>query len=275
MLRALRLSLVLVALGAAPPLARTAHAQAADEPATPRSSLAATPAEEEDAPRRADDADLFYLTHDRVTLYRTADSTRPVMTLALRAPVHRTGQRGAWTRLRTENGVDGYVFGAPLSNVWVRISKARRTLYLYRGPELVRTFAADFGYNPNADKERRGSNAERDQWRTPEGTFYVARRNPRSQFYRAFVLSYPNAEHAQRGLARGLITPAQRDAIVEAERTFSEPPMNTALGGMIEIHGKGSGLGTNWTQGCVALLNAHVDALWPLLDVGTPVVIDP
>lgn len=249
----------------APPPTRTAHAPAPSGP--PPAPRPATPASDPDA--------LYYLTRDRVQLYRTADSLRPVTLLPLRTSVYRLGTERGWTHVRTEAGVEGYVYGMPLSNVWVRVSKSERTLQLYRGAELVRTFGADFGYNPVANKERRGSTTDRDAWRTPEGTFYVARLNARSQFYKAFVLSYPNADHAARGLRGGLISQREHDAIVEAERTFGVPPMGTALGGMIEIHGKGTGAGVNWTQGCVALRNADVDALWPHLTVGTPVVIEP
>ena len=266
-------------LGASAPLrAQTAYAAPPPirPPATSAPAGAARPAAPAAAPSPSGDTEtLFYLTRDRVQVYRSADSLRPVTTLPLRTSVYRLGSERGWTHVRTEAGVEGYVYGAPLSNVWVRVSKSARTLELYRGSDLVRTFGADFGYNPVANKEQRGSSTDRDAWRTPEGTFYVARLNARSQFYKAFVLSYPNAEHAGRGLRRGLISQREHDAIVEAERTFAVPPMNTALGGMIEIHGKGTGAGVNWTQGCVALRDADVDALWPHLAVGTPVVIEP
>ena len=115
---------------------------------------------------------------------------------------------------------------------------------------------------------------ERDHYRIPEGTFYITRKNPDSQYYRAFVVSYPNGEHAARGLRDGLISQAQHDAIVRAEQTFSSPPMGTRLGGLIEIHGQGSGRQHAWTRGCVALRNVHMDDLRDLVHVGTPVVIE-
>ncbi len=209
------------------------------------------------------------------TLYRSADSLRPVTRLPFRAAVFEMGREGAWTHIRTAGGETGYVYGAVLSNTWVRISKKNRMLYLYKGGDLVAAFPADFGYNPVSDKEERGSTAVRDHWRTPEGTFFVVERNARSQFYRAFVLNYPTVEDARRGLGRGLISQREHDAIVEAEKEFRRPPMNTALGGMIEIHGHGTGAGVNWTQGCVALRDAHMDDLWAYVQVGTPVVIEP
>ena len=133
----------------------------------------------------------------------------------------------------------------------------------------------DLGYNFFADKERRGNLADPDHWRTPEGQFFVANKNPHSQFYKAFVLNYPNAEDAERGLEDGLITQAQYDAIVQAEQSVTMPLMNTELGGYIEIHGNGTGNRNNWTQGCIAIADAEMDRLWNLIVVGTPVLIDP
>ena len=221
-----------------------------------------------------EEAEPFYLLRD-VTLYRSADSLRPVTRLPFRTTVFRMEQEEGWTRVRTGEGDEGYVYGAVLSNTWVRVSKKSKTLYLYQGGTLVGTYPADFGYNPLSDKEQRGTTAMRDHWRTPEGTFFVVDRNARSTFYRAFVLNYPTAEDARRGLARGLVSQREHDAIVAAEQGFRRPPMNTALGGMIEIHGHGTGAGLNWTQGCVAVRNAHMDTLWPYVQVGTPVVIEP
>ena len=51
--------------------------------------------------------------------------------------------------------------------------------------------------------------------------------------------------------------------------------MNTALGGMIEIHGHGTGARSNWTQGCIAVRNDAMDRLWRWVAVGTPVVVEP
>jgi murein L,D-transpeptidase YafK len=140
--------------------------------------------------------------------------------------------------------------------------------------KLVMQVPADFGYNAFADKVRQGSSANPDHWRTPEGAFFVVKKNPSSKFHKAFVLNYPTAEDADRGLRQGLISRQQHDAIVEAEDSFTLPPMSTALGGMIEIHGDGTGVSSNWTQGCVAIHNTHMDAIWSMIEVGAPVIIE-
>ena len=225
---------------------------------------------EEDNP----DRQLYYVAGEPVMLHNTPDSTRPVRRLEVTTPVHRLGCASDWCQVRTDDGKTGYLPASAISNVWIRASKTDRRVYLYRGTHLLETFKADFGYNAFSDKERRGSQRLRDHWRTPEGQFYIVRRNPASQFYKALVLNYPTASDARRGYKNGLISRSERDAIIRAEASMRMPPMNTELGGWVEIHGDGTGAATNWTQGCVAVTNSDMNTLWWWAKVGTPVLVE-
>lgn len=218
-----------------------------------------------------------YTVFPRVMVYRTADSLRPIATLPLRQTLDVVGDAYPrnWLRVRLEDGREGFVKGHTVSNVWIRVSKSRRTLWVYAGSEILRTYPVDLGHNAVDDKEQRGSELARDHWRTPEGTFFIGAKNTRSNFYRALMLNYPTVVHARRGLERGLISERQFATIQEAEARFQLPPMHTPLGGMIAIHGHGTGLQQDWTQGCVALTDRQMDDLWPLVHVGTPVIIEP
>lgn len=221
------------------------------------------------------DMDVYYTTDRSVILYHSADTTRAYMHLKMREPVYVLNDKeNGWKEVRTLDGANGVVKSSKISNIWIRISKAEQTMFVYQGGKLVVKLPTDLGYNFFADKERRGSPGDPDHWRTPEGQFFVAAKNPNSQFYKAFVLNYPNAEDAERGLRDSIITQAQYDAIVQAERSVSMPLMNTELGGYIEIHGDGTGKRSNWTQGCIAIDNAELDKLWDLIAVGTPVLIE-
>jgi lipoprotein-anchoring transpeptidase ErfK/SrfK len=218
---------------------------------------------------------LYYSVQRQATVFLQPDSTQPYLRLGLREPVFLLEEQGAWAYIRTQDGALGYVTAAAISNTWLRVSKSKRTVYFYRGHELVEALPADLSYNTFSDKQRRGSVREPDHWRTPEGVFYVVSKNPRSKFYKALVLNYPSAEDARSGLAEGVISKAEHDAIVRAEEALAMPPMHTALGGWIEIHGEGTGARSNWTQGCVALKNEDLDRLWGWVDVGTPVLVEP
>lgn len=148
---------------------------------------------------------------------------------------------------------------------FVVVTKSKRRMASCNGASLRDTFCVGLGSSPIEDKEREGDR------RTPEGVFYIPRKIPSSQYYKAFLISYPDSQDAARGLAAGLITQAEHDAIVAAQNARTEPPQNTALGGLIEIHGNGSG--ADWTWGCMATEDANIDALWPVLQVGDTVVI--
>lgn len=217
---------------------------------------------------------IYYAVERGAMIYSAPDSMRPYMVLEFRKPVFLLDEKDRWLKVKTEAGDVGYVPSESVSNIWIRVSKSEKMLYAYRGTELIKKVPADFGVNAFSDKERRGSAYEPDHWRTPEGVFYVIAKNPNSTFYKAFVLNYPTADDAERGRRRKLISQGEYDAIIKAERAFRMPPMNTALGGFIEIHGHGTGAGVNWTQGCVAIHDHQIDELWNLAHVGTPVLIE-
>lgn len=149
----------------------------------------------------------------------------------------------------------------------ILVLKAERRLEVHRGAQVVKTYRIGLGHTPTGTKRRQGDG------RTPEGTFYVCVKNPRSRFHLSLGLSYPTPADAARGLREGLITQAQHDAILAAHRKHVSPPWNTALGGEIFIHGNGSG--SDWTLGCIALEDADMDALYALVANGTPVEIRP
>lgn len=145
-----------------------------------------------------------------------------------------------------------------------------KTLVLYRvgdgDPRELARFRVGLGlgeYLSDEGKQRQGDR------RTPRGRYrlFAARA---SKYLRFLHVSYPNAEDAARGLAAGLITRAEHDAIVAATRTGRPPPQDTALGGDIGLHGFGEELGfvpprvqrfqhlVNVTQGCVLLTDEEI-----------------
>jgi len=154
-----------------------------------------------------------------------------------------------------------------LADPRIVVLKSQRNLELYSAGKLIRTYKIGLGQNPVPDKQREGDRA------TPEGDFYIFTKNPKSAFHLSLGISYPNIEDAERGLNAGLITRAQRDAIVKAIKRKQGPPQYTALGGLIYIHGNGAS--SDWTWGCVALENEDIEELYQAIPVGTPVTIKP
>jgi hypothetical protein len=157
-------------------------------------------------------------------------------------------------------------YSAMASTEFVVVKKSTRSIAHCRGATEVNSYCVGLGGSPVLDKEQEG-----DQ-RTPEGFFYIPRLVPNSQYYKAFLISYPDNADAERGFLAGLITASERDAIIAAQAGRREPPQTTSLGGLIEIHGQGSS--SDWTWGCMALDNSAIDALWRTLGVNDNVIIE-
>ncbi len=132
----------------------------------------------------------------------------------------------------------------------VVVFKSSRKLYLYRDGEPIRRFTIALGFAPEGHKEFEGDG------RTPEGTYYIDRLNPNSQFHLSLGISYPDPNDRARAAAKGL-----------------DP------GGDIFIHGSDGRRPRrnpeDWTAGCIALSNAEIEEIWRRVPVGTPIVIQP
>ena len=216
-----------------------------------------------------------YVVADSAVVYSTMRADQEIVVLPKGEPVHRLRQSHKWTRIRTRLGEVGYVRTTDLSDVWILVSKNRHMLYVYRGMERIDEVPVDLATNFKGDKIRRGSYLNPDDWRTPEGLFYITWKRSSSRFHKALVLSYPGPSHAARGLEQNLISRDGYARIVNANQVLESPPMNTLLGGWIEIHGHGIDGRANWTQGCIALENTDIDRLWRYVSEGTAVYVSP
>jgi hypothetical protein len=155
----------------------------------------------------------------------------------------------------------------PLQRPCVVVHKEARSLDLFDGERLVKTYRIALGTNPTDPKRKEGDGC------TPEGTYFFCTKNDRSRFHLFLGLSYPSIEDAERGRRAGLITPAQHEAITGAIAERRRPPWDTRLGGEIGLHGGGTG--SDWTAGCVALADADIEELFMLLSLGDEVLIEP
>jgi hypothetical protein len=135
----------------------------------------------------------------------------------------------------------------------VIVSKADRRLTIYQNGRPLVSYPVSLGYNGILEKRFQGDGA------TPEGQYRIVRKRDRgeTQFYRALLLDYPNAQDRQRF----------RQA--QAAGTL---PSKASMGGQIEIHG-GDSRSLSETLGCVMLDNRHIDALFALVHEGDPVTI--
>lgn len=110
------------------------------------------------------------------------------------------------------------------------VDKTGKALYLIKSGKVDSKYAIELGYNPLDDKQESLDGC------TPEGMYKVEKKlsPPNTNFYKAFLINYPNEEDKAKG----------------------------KTGNLIEVHGGGE-QGFNWTLGCVALSNKDIDKVFP------------
>src|SRR6266568_1281278 len=78
----------------------------------------------------------------------------------------------------------------------ILVEKSKRTLTLYNGGKVVKTYLVALGGEPVGPKEKEGDH------KTPEGSYTIDSKNARSRFHLALHVSYP--DEADRKRARKL-----------------------------------------------------------------------
>jgi murein L,D-transpeptidase YafK len=151
----------------------------------------------------------------------------------------------------------------------IEIRKKARTIRCLAQGHTVFTTRVQLGFAADHGAKRTEGDGK-----TPEGVYLVSSKNPLSRFHRALGLSYPNADDAARGLRADTIGISEFDRIAASP---GRPPWDTRLGGFIMIHGQpneGARTG-DWTAGCVALPDPHMEMLYELARIGDEVIILP
>jgi len=146
-----------------------------------------------------------------------------------------------------------YSDGFPLADKVV-VRKGDRELQLLRDGEVFRTFDIALGIEPLGHKEEEGDN------RTPEGTYWLDLRNPRSDYFLSIRISYPNETDRRSARKKGV-----------------DP------GGQIMIHGQpnaptysaGYYRQADWTNGCIAVSNSDMIDIWLMTPSRVPIEILP
>ncbi len=183
------------------------------------------------------------------------------------APTWNSGVGAADCASAWGNGGSGLSPCDATKDDYVVLRKSARNLALCNRGSLVANFQMGLGFAPIGDKQVEGDG------KTPEGVFYIPQLVPESDYYLAFLVSYPDKADATRGINGGIITQSQKNSIDSAQTNCTTPPQSTGLGGWIEIHGEGGE--SDWTLGCAALDNTAIDVLWDALGVRDTIVILP
>ena len=135
---------------------------------------------------------------------------------------------------------------------YIRVEKSARAMQLYSAGRLVHTIEGiQLGDAPEGHKRFQGDE------RTPEGRYTIDYGNPNSSYTLSLHISYPNAQDRAYAAAQG-----------------------RRPGGLIFIHGQPNGLPAgripgDWTDGCIAVSNEEIEALWEAVPDGAVIDILP
>ncbi len=134
----------------------------------------------------------------------------------------------------------------------ILVEKAARTMTLYGVDGSVHLIRGiQLGDAPVGPKQFEGDE------KTPEGHFTIDYGNPDSAYHLSLHIDYPRDEHRAYAASQG-----------------------RSAGGMIMIHGQPNSLPLgrvpgDWTDGCIAVSNEEIEALWEAVPNGTPIEIRP
>ena len=134
------------------------------------------------------------------------------------------------------------------------IHKKERTLALTDGGAPVFACRIALGRAPEGPKQREGDG------RTPEGSYFICLVKEAGKYGRSLGISYPGPADAQAAFREGRIDRRTLDNICAAHNENRRPPWGSPMGGEVYIHEGGSG--SDWTQGCIALDEQDMDALF-------------
>lgn len=128
------------------------------------------------------------------------------------------------------------------------VDKSDRRMYLMHQDSVLKDYDIDLGFEPEGHKIARGDG------KTPEGWYYINRRNPNSSYHLSLGISYPDRVDAQVTRALG-----------------------AELGGDIFIHGEGNRQRAkrDWTAGCIAVTNDEMEEIYAMVRDGTLIYISP
>lgn len=134
----------------------------------------------------------------------------------------------------------------------IDVFKSARMMYLYSGNKVLKAYPFGLGFAPTGNKEFEGDG------KTPEGLYYIDRRNPNSRYHLSIGISYPNPGDIAMAEQKGL-----------------------QVGSDIFIHGLGpegkvlSRQKRDWTAGCIAVTDEQAEEIYAMVQDGTPIRILP
>lgn len=132
----------------------------------------------------------------------------------------------------------------------VIVEKSSRRMWLMHDKKILKKYDIDLGFTPRGHKAIEGDG------RTPEGSYWINRRNPNSAYHLSLGISYPNAKD-----------------------TAYAKSIGKSPGGAIFIHGgptlRGDRKKPDWTAGCISVTNEEIETIYAMVNNGTQIDVLP
>lgn len=131
---------------------------------------------------------------------------------------------------------------------FIIVDKSERMMWLLNDGQIIKEFNISLGFQAIGHKQFEGDG------KTPEGIYIIDRRNPDSNFHLSLGISYPNEKDRAYAASKG-----------------KDP------GGDIFIHGESSRNidKTDWTAGCIAVMDEEIELIYQMVPDGTVIDIRP
>jgi len=163
------------------------------------------------------------------------------------------------------------------------VSKKDRRLYLMHDQQVLKTYPISLGFDPVGAKSKYADG------KTPEGTYYIDRRNLNSAFYLSLGISYPNPADVAKAKAEGVNPggdifihgepkdPTLRKKIEDWQVAVakSEQPSRFAFLDPMKLLEPAKPKPLDWTAGCIAVTDDQIREIFSMVKTGTPIFIAP
>lgn len=140
----------------------------------------------------------------------------------------------------------------------VVVQKSARRLYLLHHDKVLEAYDIGLGFSPAGDKKIEGDG------KTPEGMYFIDRRNPNSSFHLSLGISYPNPN--DRAFAAAAGKSPGGDIFIHGG-----PPKDRKRLGGGDWMTKGNSV--DWTWGCIAVSDDQIEHIYAMVKTGTPITI--
>ncbi|MHC9235576.1 L,D-transpeptidase family protein [Pseudooceanicola sp. 502str34] len=131
----------------------------------------------------------------------------------------------------------------------IYVFKDQRMMHLMHNNEVLKSYDIELGFAPRGHKQFEGDG------KTPEGRYFIDRRNPNSSFHLSVGISYPNPY----------------------DRAFAHE-QGKSPGGDIFIHGRPKDVAKgplDWTAGCISVTDKEIEDIYAMVRDGTEILIYP